>query len=186
MRVLFLPLLLVPALAGAAELKSVTVDRIDGHYVMQSEVWFDAEIEQLYGVLMDYDLSTRFSSVIVEARNIEPDEQGRPRFYSRYEACVLFFCMTFERYGHVEAELNLVIIATADPETSDFHMSKEIWHFRSEDGGTLLSYDVDMKPKFWIPPLIGPYYIKKKLKSSSGNAIDRIEAIAQAWPDVGE
>jgi hypothetical protein len=50
----------------------------------------------------------------------------------------------------------------------------------------MLIYDVDLKPKFWIPPVIGPYILKRKLKYGSGNAINRIEAIAQAWPDVGE
>ena len=34
--------------------------------------------------------------------------------------------------------------------------------------------------------VIGPYFLKRKLKSGSANAINRIEAIAQAWPDVGE
>ena len=186
MRFFFPLLLLVPTFASAAELRTVSVDKIDGHYVMHSEVWFDATIEQLFGVLIDYDLSTRFSSVVVEAKDVEPDEQGRPRFYSRYKACVLFFCMNFERNGYVESEPNVFIIAITDPETSDFKFSKEVWHFKSEDEGTMLFYDVDMEPKFWIPPVIGPYFIKKKLKSSSANAIDRIEVIAQAWPDVGE
>jgi len=37
-----------------------------------------------------------------------------------------------------------------------------------------------MKPKFWIPPGIGPYLIKRKLRNSGSDAIDRIELIAQA------
>ncbi len=183
---LLLAMLLAPAFAGAAELKSVTVDRVDGHYVMRSEVWFATDVEQLYEVLLDYDLSTRFSSVVVEARNVAPDEQGRPQFYSRMKACLLFFCMDFERTGYVETEANEFITATVDPEVSDFHYSKEAWHFTQDGDGTMLVYDVDIKPKFWVPPIIGPYYLKKKLKSSSSNAINRIEAIAQAWPDVGE
>jgi hypothetical protein len=186
MRFFFLLIFLLPATVGSAELTYITVDRINGHYIMHSEVWFDAEVEQMYGVLLDYDLSTQFSSVVVEAKNVEPDEQGRPQFYSRYKACVLFFCMDFERTGYVESEANEFITATVDPEVSDFHYSKEAWYFAQDGDGTMLIYDVDIKPKFWVPPIIGPYYLKKKLKSSSSNAINRIEAIAQAWPDVGE
>jgi hypothetical protein len=186
MRFFFLLIFLVPATVGSAELTYITVDRINGHYIMHSEVWFDAEVEQMYGVLLDYDLSTQFSSVVVEAKNVEADEQGRPQFYSRYQACVLFFCMDFVRNGFLLTEENVFITAISDPETSDFEFSHELWRFKPQDGGTWLSYDVDMQPKFWIPPVIGPYYIKRKLKSGSVDAIDRIEAIAQAWPDVGE
>jgi hypothetical protein len=185
-RFLLSVLLLVPALAGAAELKSVTVESVDGHYIMHSEVWFATDVEQLYEVLLDYDLSPRFSSVVVEARNVAPDEQGRPQFYSRMKTCLLFFCMDFERTGYIEMEANKFITATVDPEVSDFHYSKEAWYFAEEGDGTMLIYDVDIKPKFWVPPIIGPYFLKRKLKSGSANAIDRIEAIAQSWPDVGE
>jgi len=46
-------------------------------------------------------------------------------------------------------------------------------------------YDLEMKPKFFIPPLIGPAIMKSKLKSGGGAAIDRIEAVAQEWtPDA--
>jgi hypothetical protein len=41
-----------------------------------------------------------------------------------------------------------------------------------------------MKPKFFIPPLIGPAILKNKLKNGGVNAIDRIEALARDYtPD---
>jgi len=186
MRVFILSLLILPAIAGAAELRNVSVDRIDGHYLMHSEVWFAVEVEQLYGVLLDYDLWTQFSSVIVDSRNVAPDEYGRPQFFTRHKTCILFFCMSFERYGHVDAEPNVIIRATADPENSDFHVSKEVWQIRQEGEGTFLIYDVNLKPKFWIPPVIGPFILKRKLKYEGIRAISRIEAVAQAWPDLGD
>jgi hypothetical protein len=42
-----------------------------------------------------------------------------------------------------------------------------------------------MQPKFWVPPGIGPYVIKRKLKSDGGDAIDRIEAIARRFTSGG-
>ena len=71
-----------------------------------------------------------------------------------------------------------------DPVRSDFHVSDERWEFREEDNGTVVVYDLRMKPKFFIPPIIGPALMKRKLKSGGIRAIDRIEAVAQAWvPD---
>jgi hypothetical protein len=36
-----------------------------------------------------------------------------------------------------------------------------------------------MKPKLWIPPVIGPYVIKRRLREGGSYAIQRIEAIAR-------
>ena len=185
MRALLLILVLLPTLGSAATLRNVTVDRIDGNYVMRSEVWFDASIEKIYGVFLDWDLSTKFSSVVVESRNVEPGDDGRPRFYNRNRACIWFFCKSFERFGYVSYEPLKYIEASADPEKSDFHISDERWEFREEDNGTVVVYDLVFRPKFFVPPLIGPAMMKRRLKTGSVDALDRIEAVAQEWtPDA--
>ena len=164
----------------AAEMLGIEVEHEQGIYTMSSEVWFDATVAQVYEIFRHRDYSTKFSSAIAESRDVEPDAEGRPQFYVRNKGCVLFFCTSFERRGYVEAELNKVIFAFVDPETSDFHLSNESWRFEKRDGGTVVAYDLEMKPKFWIPPGIGPYLIKRKLRNSGSNAIDRIETLAQA------
>lgn len=172
-------LLLSLSTAAGAELRSVSVDRVDDRYVMQSEVFFAVGLEAIYATFLDYDASPQFSSAVIDARNVEPDELGRPRFYVRNRACVWFFCFTADRNGYVEHEPFEVIYATVDPETSDFHMSNESWRFREQDDGTIVNYRLEMKPKFWVPPLIGPYVIKRRLREGGADAIERIEAIAQ-------
>ena len=181
MRRACLSLLFLSLSAGAAELRSVDVDRVEGRYVMHSEVWFAAGIESVYAVFLDWDLSPQFSSFIVEARNVEPGADGRPRFYVRNRGCILFFCTSAERNGFVEHDPHRIIRATIDPEASDFHFSNESWRFHEEDAGTVVIYDLEFKPKFWIPPVIGPYFVQRKLRRYGGGAFDRIEAIAQEW-----
>ncbi|MBT8092935.1 MAG: hypothetical protein KJN77_07860 [Gammaproteobacteria bacterium] len=165
--------------ADAAEMRSLSVDYAEQRYTMQSEVWFDAPVEQVYEVFRRWDLSTEFSSAIVESRDMEADAQGRPQYYIRNKGCVLFFCLTAERQGHVESRPNEILRAFANPETSDFLLSNETWTFAEENGGTVVVYELLMRPKFWVPPGIGPYFIKRKLKNNGGDAIDRIEVIAQ-------
>ena len=176
-------LLFVAALAttaNAAEMLSIEVDYDKGVYTMTSAVWFDATVDQVYEVFESWDNSTKFSSAIVESRDVEPDAQGRPQFYVRNKGCVLFFCTSFIRQGYVESEKPKVIFAFVDPATSDFHLSNESWKFVEQDGGTVVTYDMQMQPKFWIPPGIGPYLIQRKLRNNGDTAIDRIEIIAQA------
>ncbi len=179
----FCVLLLLLGTAGplcAADLRSVEIEREEGVYTMHSVVWFDANIDDVYNVFLDWDLSEQFSSVVVEARNTGSDATGDRGFYTRNRACFLFFCKSVERYGLIEHEPLRFIRATTDPETSDFHLSNELWLFEQEGKGTLITYTLEMRPKFWIPPVIGPYVLKRKMKNDGAAALDRIEAIAQA------
>ena len=172
-------LLFASSATGAADMRKVTVDRDGKTYRMRSEVFFDVDRVTLYNVFRDWNLSTEFSSWIVESRNLEPDETGQPGFYIKNHGCVLFVCKTLIRIGYVDDEPYTVIRASADAERSDFAVSDETWHFESEGDGTVVVYELEMSPKFWVPPVIGPWVIKRKLKNDGGDALDRIEAIAQ-------
>lgn len=173
-----LPLFLLGS-ASAAELRDINVEHSRGRYTVHSVVWFDASVEQVFEVFRQWDLSTKFSSAIAESRDIAADEFGRPQYYVRNEGCLLFFCKSFVRQGYVELQVNERLKAIANPDISDFRLSNETWLFDPEGGGTIVSYHLQMEPKFWIPPGIGPYLIKRKFRNNGGDAIDRIEAIAQ-------
>jgi hypothetical protein len=164
---------------SAAELRNIEVEHDKGRYSVNSEVWFDASVAQVFEVFRQWDLSTQFSSAIVESRDIAADEDGRPGYYVRNQGCLLFFCKSFVRQGHVELKLNEELHAVADPAISDFRMSNESWTFVAEGGGTVVIYNLLMEPDFWVPPGIGPYLIKRKFRNNGGDAIDRIETIAQ-------
>ncbi|MBT8109970.1 MAG: hypothetical protein KJO27_04525 [Gammaproteobacteria bacterium] len=179
---LVLPLLLWLNATAAAEMRSINVEHHKGRYTVASEVWFDATVNQVFEVFRQWDLSTQFSSVIAESRDIAADEYGRPGYYVRNEGCLLFFCRSFVRQGHVELEVNEELRAFANPEISDFKLSNETWTFAAEKGGTVVRYRLLMEPDFWVPPGIGPYLIKRKFRNNGADAIDRIEAIAREIP----
>jgi hypothetical protein len=165
--------------ANAADMRSMEINYVDGRYFVESVVWFDAGTDETFAVFSDYDLSTEFTKAVVEARDLEPDAQGRPGFYIRNRGCILFFCKSVVRQGYVESQGNRLLQAFTDPSRSDFRFCEESWEFATEDGGTSVRYKLEMEPGFWVPPAIGPYMIKRKLRSDGGGALDRIEAIAQ-------
>ena len=171
-------LLVLARPADPADLRTVEVEREDDRYSLMSEAYFDASPEALYRVLIDYDLFEQFSSAYVETRNVERDAAGRPRFFTRMQGCVLLFCRSFIRHGYLLLRPPSEIVAIAEPEDSDFAYSRERWRLEREGNGTLLIYDFEMEPGFWVPPVIGPYVIKRSLRSGGSDAIDRIEALA--------
>jgi len=166
------------ATSHAADLREVIVEREKDYYHLDSQTYFDVSPEDMYKTLKNQDLFTKFTSAIVESKNVEPDEDGRPGFYSRMEGCVLYFCKSFVRNGHLELDPINEIVAISDPESSDFKLSRESWTFVAEGDGTLLTYKFEMVPDFWVPPVIGPYFIKRALRSGGEDAVDRIEAVA--------
>ena len=121
---------LLAASASAAELRFIEVDRENGRYSLKSTTWFDAKIEAVYSVLIDYDLYHRFSGAIAESRNLDPNTEGQPEYYTRMEGCVLIWCQSFERVGYLRLEPLVRIEAISDPDRSDFLFARESWELR--------------------------------------------------------
>lgn len=169
----------LPVGADAAEIQSVSVTLEEGRYRLTSEALFDVSQDDLYAVLIDYDQFKKFTSAIVASRNVAPGADGRPRFYTRMQGCVLVWCRTFVRNGYLLLTPKRDIVAIADPAESDFEYSRERWQLSNKGAGTLLVYDFEMEPRFWIPPVVGPYFIKRALKAGGIRAVNRIEALAR-------
>jgi hypothetical protein len=98
------------------------------------------------------------------------------------EGCVMLWCKSFIRNGHLLLEANSEIVAISNPDESDFTLSRERWHLVPEGEGTLLIYEFEMEPDFWVPPVIGPFLIMRALRAGAERAINRIEALAVAEP----
>ena len=70
-------------------------------------------------------------------------------------------------------------MAISIPEESDFKFSRESWQLIEYEDGTLLIYDFEMEPDFWVPPVVGPFVIQRALRDGAERAVDRIEKLAQ-------
>jgi hypothetical protein len=53
------------------------------------------------------------------------------------------------------------------------------WTFAAEGGGTHLTYQMEMEPNFWLPPFVGPWFLKRTLLRGAPAAIEQIENLAQ-------
>ena len=124
--------LLQPLTPQSAELLDVKVELEDKRYRLYSETDFAVGPQALYQLLIDYEKFERFTSAIVESKNTEPDANGRPGFYARMEGCVLLFCKSFIRNGYLDLTPISEIVATADPDRSDFEYSRERWVYDLE------------------------------------------------------
>ena len=176
-------LLALPAITlSAAEFSSLELVRDGDDYRVLADVFIEAPAEGVFEVLTDYEGFPRLSSVFREGRVVEPIEDGRGVVYLHMKGCVLFFCREVEIVVFLEIEPYRRILAIVDPERSDLHYGRASWTLAPEEGGTLVTYELDMRPQFWIPPVIGPLIIKAALRYRGLRAARRLEALASGRP----
>lgn len=135
---------------------------------------------EVYDALLEYDKFAELSDSFTESRFIEPAPDGSPRIYTKIEGCILFFCKTVNRYARLELDPKWRITAIAEPELSDAELSIESWELTANGDTTTIDYSHEIKPGFWVPPLIGTLVIRSTVKRSALDAAVRIEELALA------
>jgi hypothetical protein len=169
-----------PAATRSATLDSLEVTREHGRYELNAQTFLAASADDIYGVLLEYedDKFQRISSVYKESAYLEPDADGTPIVYTRMEGCILFFCKSMKRVERLQTREGRYIRTDTLPEQSDFKYSFSEWTFEPAEGGTRMAYTLVMEPAFWVPPIVGPWIIKKILSTGGVRAITRIERMA--------
>jgi hypothetical protein len=169
------------ALAAAATIDALDVGRHRGRYSFEADVWLDATPESVFAILTDYDDNrwSRISRAYKESRYLEPAADGTPVVYTRLEGCALRYCMSIERTELLETEAPYRIKSTVLPEASNFKYSTSEWLLEHDRDGTKMRYKLEMEPDFFVPPLVGPWYLKRSLSTNGLRVVHRIEQLAR-------
>jgi hypothetical protein len=172
--------LIVMAAAAPASLDTLDVGRENGIYTLYAATRLHASPEAIAEVLLDYDRFGRISKVYKDYGYLDPAPDGTPIVYTRMEGCLLFYCKSMTRVERLEIAMPSHIRTVTLPERSDFKRSISDWFIERDGSVTRVIYTLEMEPNFWIPPVIGPLYLKRTLRRGGGDALDRIEELAQA------
>lgn len=170
---------LLPAHLLAAEIRSLHMQNDGGRYTVQAETFLLAPPEFVYSVLLDYDEFHRLSEGITESRWLEETRDDHPLAYTRIDSCVAFFCRKLEKVETVTIMSKSEIRTEVVPGRSDFRYNRTRWQLSAENGGTRITYELEMEPDFWVPPLIGPWAIKKKAGKSALKVAERMEYMSR-------
>jgi hypothetical protein len=173
-----------PASPGPVlRLVEVSHDAGTNVYHLHSVADFSATPEAVFSVLSDYTQVTRISGLIVESGVLdEPAENGDLRVFTTVEGCLLLFCRSVDRVEQLRLTPFREIVAEVEPELSDVHFGRSRWELSPlPGGGTRVDFQTRMTPGFWVPPVIGPPVIKRRLAREGREAVEQIEVMALEW-----
>ena len=164
-----------------ATLRTVDVSRRQDRYRVVADTHLEASPEAVYKVLLDFDDDRyqRISEIYKESSYLPPDNDGTPLVYTRVEGCLLLYCRSMSRVERLEVVTPQFIRSRTVPERSDFKYSLSEWTFAPDGEGTRVTYLMEMEPNFWLPPFVGPWFLKRTLLRGAPAAIDQIEILAQ-------
>lgn len=168
--------------ASAATIHTLDVSKTHGRYAVFVHTHMDAPAQEIFDVLVDYDRLHRISHVYKETRYLEPDSDGTPLVFTRMAGCMLFFCMNMRRTERLKAVAPYYIRTETLPEFSDFKYAHSEWMLEPEQGGTRVTYTLEIEPDFWVPPVIGAWVLKRTLARGGAYVINRIERLANGLP----
>jgi hypothetical protein len=163
LRCLIAALLLMPATLPAGEILASSVIHKEGRYTMSVTVRIDAPIDRVYRSITDFDNLSAINPAIVESRLLAKPTANTRRVYSVIRVCILLYCKRVEQVQDVTLLNGYLIEAVLVPRYSDFRSGFARWQLTDDGPSTELLFSNCFEPDFWVPPLIGPWLIERKL-----------------------
>ncbi len=122
-----------------------------------------ASVDQVTAVLTDYQHPDRLTPDVTK-REIVSQQSRITRVRTEIHSCAILICRDLTLTQDVTVVAG-TIQADTIPEESDFRSGYVLWMVTSSDnGGSHIQFESVVEPKFFIPPLIGRYLIRKRLQ----------------------
>jgi hypothetical protein len=172
-------LLAVITAARAGEVLDTEVVHDDGHYAVRFDVRLAASPERLKHYLTDYAHYTAHFASVRESEIIGPSADGGLRVRLRFNSCMLFLCRNVTFVKDVAEQPDGTITAHIVAAESDFSEATEYWRISPDNGQTRLQYHADLVPAFFVPPLIGPWLLKHKIRTALQSGAETLETLAR-------
>ena len=154
--------LFFPGVLQAGAVLDSNVSRDGNSYSLSITARVEATPAQVYRSITDFSNLPAINPSIEEGSVLE-NEGNRRRVRSVIKVCILVFCKRVERVQDVFLIDAHTVVAVIVPGAGDFRAGKARWSISTDDGATRLLFSETFEPDFWVPPVIGPWLIERKL-----------------------
>ena len=174
--------LLCSAALFAGQVYVASVSHQSGSYSIEVDTLVQMDEPRVRSLLTDYDNLGRVNPAIEVSEILLTRGAGNYRVRTVTHACVWFYCMRVHQVQDVIESPDGSVTALVVPQLSDFRYGYARLNLWQEAGGTRILIRSEVEPDFWIPPLIGPWLIKRKLLSETLETVDNLEQLAKTPP----
>lgn len=180
MRLLLLLFLAVPCISSSAgEIKSANVQHEGNDYRLDLIMQVEAGRDEIIELLMDHENFKQLSEVMIESGLVQDAPADKTRRRLVVETCIVFFCFRVVMVEDIERPSEDRILAIMVPEESDFKYGRTEWQIEPlSSGRSEINYSFHLQPDFWVPPAIGPFFIKRKMIKEAQVSILKMENLA--------
>src|SRR5581483_7379799 len=157
--------------AHAAEVRDVGVRRQGATFVISMHLAIDAPAPAVFRALQDYAAMARFNPDLRAVR-VEPTKApDRMRLFTTIHTCVLVFCKTMHQEQIMTAAAGADGgVLRAELVAGDFRGGYGTWIVRPcarAQAVSCMDIRIELVPAFWVPPIIGPWVIRRKMEEEA-------------------
>jgi ribosome-associated toxin RatA of RatAB toxin-antitoxin module len=175
-RFLCCALLAAPLLSRAGGVLDSSVSYDAGVYSLSIEALIDAPAEMVYRLITDYDHLHEINPAIRESHILRTYSPDKCRIRVVTRVCVLFYCRDVTQSQDMVQSPGYTIDADILPQNSDFHRGRGQWRLTAEGDATVMHFQAELVPAFFLPPLIGPWLIRREMVNQITEIVMIIEA----------
>ena len=177
-RGLLISLSLFPGALLAGEILDSSVTHDGAVYRLSITARVDAPLTVVYQSITDFTNLAAINPSIEESQVLESQGADRLRVRSVIRVCILVFCKRVVQVQDVTLVDSRTVVATIVPGAGDFRAGLARWELTAVGTATDLHFTEAFEPDFWVPPVIGPWLIEKKLVREVADTAMYIEARA--------
>ena len=173
-----LALCLAAPAAQAVDFRVLRVHYGDGLHV-ELRALVKAPVQRIDRLLSNYDALARLVPIVTDSKRIAGAAPGAQRVRTRLSGCVWFMCASLTNVIDVTRTGPGAYRAATVPALSDFSAGDMDWSYTAAGRYTLVRFDAHLKPILWLPPLLGPYLVERKVRSQLIQGVRHLEAQAR-------
>ena len=183
-----LPAMALPWLvmqAHAAQVLDVQVSRDGGGFLIDMHIAIGAPPPAVFRALQDYSAMMRYNPDLREARVEPTGVRGRIRLFTAVHTCVLVFCKTMHQAQIMTAvaSANGGVLEAQFLSRGDFKAGHGRWTVRpctTARAMSCMDVRIELVPAFWVPPVIGPWVIRRKMVEEARYTSEGLELMARS------
>ncbi len=167
---------------GAHRLPKITASVRGDHYHMSLDLVLHAPLSRVWHVIADYADVKRLNPAVKSSTVIR--RNGITLLRMRITSCVLFICFPITQTESMTTDGQRWVRGVIVPRLSSFRSGMSRWRLRAVASGTEAHFSASLTPSFYIPPVIGPWMVRRKLRAEMRETAAHLKAwvYAQASP----